>query len=129
MKRCHKRNACFVSLGCLFWLPSALLATGGTCAAIAEAADEVPGHLHGYEELYRRDPHAAAVAWFKDAKFGLFVHYALASVLEGGKPEYLRLTTDLEKQLELSKLPALQRATVPISKAIMRRARGRKGLL
>ncbi|GAI11522.1 unnamed protein product, partial [marine sediment metagenome] len=24
----------------------------------------------------------------KDAKFGLFVHYALASLLEGGKWEY-----------------------------------------
>jgi len=70
--------------------------------------------LRGYEKLYQRDPHAAAVAWFRDAKFGLFVHYALASVLEGGKPEHLKLTAGLEEQLELSKLPASQRKRLDV---------------
>jgi alpha-L-fucosidase len=50
-----------------------------------------PSYLKDYERLYDKDPHAAAVEWFKDAKFGLFVHYALASLLEGGKWEYVKL--------------------------------------
>ena len=53
--------------------------------------EPVPSYLKGYEKLYEKDPHAAAVEWFKDAKFGLFVHYALASLLEGGKWEYAKL--------------------------------------
>lgn len=51
----------------------------------------VPSYLKGYKKLYEKDPHAAAVEWFKDARFGLFVHYALASLLEGGKWEYAKL--------------------------------------
>lgn len=80
-------------------------ATAMTMNASA-GADKVPTYLRGYEKLYQRDPHAASVAWFKDAQFGLFVHYALASVLEGGKPEYLKLTAGLEEQVEFNKLPA-----------------------
>ena len=84
------------------------------CAGSGRAAEEVPSYLRGYEELFQQDPHAAAVAWFKDAKFGLFVHYALASVLEGGKPEYVKLTEGMEEELEWSKLPATQRAKVGV---------------
>jgi len=51
----------------------------------------VPSYLRGYEQLYEKDPHDAAIKWFENAKFGLFVHYALASLLEGGKPEYIKL--------------------------------------
>ncbi|MEQ1826329.1 MAG: alpha-L-fucosidase [Pirellula sp.] len=40
----------------------------------------IPSHLRGYEELYRKDPRAAAIQWHRDAKWGLFVHYALASL-------------------------------------------------
>ena len=107
MKRCLK----FVGLAQLIpvLVTSALL-----CAGLARAAEEVPSYLRGYEELFQQDPHTAAVIWFKDAKFGLFVHYALASVLEGGKPEYLKLTVGLEEELEWSKLPASQRAKVGV---------------
>jgi len=49
--------------------------------------ESVQSYLKGYKKLYEKDPHAAAVERFKDAKFGLFVHYALASLLEGGKWE------------------------------------------
>jgi len=33
----------------------------------------VPAYLKGYESLYAQDPRAAAQAWFKDARFGLFM--------------------------------------------------------
>ena len=58
--------------------------------------------LKGYEDLYKDDPHKAALAWFKDARFGLFIHYGLYSILGRGEwvlyrekipiPEYEKLT-------------------------------------
>jgi alpha-L-fucosidase len=40
----------------------------------------VPTYLRGYEEIYHKDPRRAAIAWHRDSKWGLFVHYALASL-------------------------------------------------
>lgn len=74
-----------------------------------------PPYLNGYEELYERDPRQAALEWFKGGRLGLFVHYALASVLDGGKPEYLKLTEAFKDQVEFNKLPASQRAALGIS--------------
>ena len=54
----------------------------------------IPSHLKGYEELYTQDPRGASLRWFQDAKFGLFVHYTLASLLPHGKPELLELVSD-----------------------------------
>ncbi len=42
----------------------------------------IPSYLSGYEVEYAADPRAAATEWFRDAKFGLFLHYGLYS-LEG----------------------------------------------
>ena len=42
----------------------------------------VPTYLAGYEDAYRRDPREAAKQWFRDAKYGLFLHYGLYSLLE-----------------------------------------------
>jgi len=46
---------------------------------------EIPPHLRGYEEIYRRDPREASRRWFKEAKFGLFMHYGLYSLLGRGE--------------------------------------------
>ena len=54
----------------------------------------VPSYLKGYESLYADDPCAASIQWFKDAKFGLFVHYALASLCTDGKAEYLKMVEE-----------------------------------
>ncbi len=45
----------------------------------------VPSYLKGYEQLYAENPRKAALAWFKDAKFGLFMHFGLYSLLERGE--------------------------------------------
>ena len=45
----------------------------------------VPSYLAAYRELYGRDPRAAARAWFADARFGLFIHYGLYSILGRGE--------------------------------------------
>jgi len=47
----------------------------------------IPSYLQGYEALYERDPRAAALAWFADARFGLFMHYGLYSLL--GRHEWV----------------------------------------
>lgn len=43
---------------------------------------EVPSYLKGYETLYHQDPKKAALKWFQDSKYGLFIHYGLYSVAE-----------------------------------------------
>jgi alpha-L-fucosidase len=45
----------------------------------------VPSYLKGYEGLYAQDPRQAARAWFAEARFGLFMHYGLYSLLGRGE--------------------------------------------
>jgi alpha-L-fucosidase len=64
---------------------------GGACAgfvasgsfAFGKPKQEVPSYLKGYEELYAKEPRQAALTWFKEAEFGLFLHYGLYSLLKG----------------------------------------------
>jgi len=51
--------------------------------AFGETTAKVPSYLKGYENTYATDPRKAAVECFRDAKFGLFLHYGLYSLLEG----------------------------------------------
>lgn len=44
-----------------------------------------PSYLKEYETLYSQDPHAAALAWFRDAKYGMFIHYGLYTLLGRGE--------------------------------------------
>jgi alpha-L-fucosidase len=57
------------------------------CCSLPPSAPKasVPSYLRGYEELYAADPRAAAVQWFRDAKFGLFMHYGIYSQLKRGE--------------------------------------------
>ncbi|MDH7480597.1 MAG: alpha-L-fucosidase [Armatimonadota bacterium] len=48
----------------------------------------VPSYLTGYEDLYRKNPREAAIQWFRDAKYGLFLHYGLYSIL--GRHEWVQ---------------------------------------
>ena len=40
-------------------------------------SQSIPSYLKGYESLYAADPRSAALEWFKDSRFGLFMHYEL----------------------------------------------------
>ena len=51
-------------------------------APLRAAAAQPPPHLARYGELWSKDPRAASVQWFREARFGLFIHYGLYS-LEG----------------------------------------------
>ena len=46
-------------------------------------AREVPSYLKGFETVYAKNPRQAALDYFRNAKFGLFIHYGLYSLLEG----------------------------------------------
>jgi len=50
----------------------------------------VPSYLAGQRELYQSDPRQAARAWFGEARFGLFMHYGLYSLLGRGEWVMLR---------------------------------------
>jgi len=63
-------------------LPARLL------AAEAKPQPPMPAYLKGHEELYRSNPRAAARQWFREAKFGLFLHYGLYSL--EGRHEWLQ---------------------------------------
>lgn len=46
---------------------------------------EMPYYLKGYEAEYAKSPKEAALAWFKDARFGLFIHWGPASLYAQGE--------------------------------------------
>lgn len=52
-----------------------------------------PSYLADHRGLYRRDPHAAAFAWFADARFGLFMHYGFCGI--PGREERAMMTGGL----------------------------------
>ncbi len=53
------------------------------CIGLAKAGSRVPSYLKGYEDIYAEDPRKAALKYFREVKFGLFMHYGLYSLLEG----------------------------------------------
>lgn len=46
---------------------------------------EIPYFLKGYEAQYAKSPKEAALSWFKDARFGLFIHWGPASLYGRGE--------------------------------------------
>ena len=57
-------------------------------AAPIAAATTPPNYLVGYEKVYAQDPRRAATQWFREARFGLFMHYGLYSLL--GRHEWVQ---------------------------------------
>jgi alpha-L-fucosidase len=75
---------------------SFLTTLGGATAGLALArsahgapAAAVPSYLRSHASLYAKDPRAAALAWFREARFGMFIHYGLYSL--EGRHEWLQL--------------------------------------
>ncbi len=54
----------------------------------AKPVGPVPSYLRGYEDLYRENPRAAALTWFAAARYGLFLHFGLYSLL--GRHEWVQ---------------------------------------
>lgn len=48
----------------------------------------IPNYLKEYQNLYRQNPRKANLQWFRNAKYGLFLHYGLYSML--GRHEWVQ---------------------------------------
>jgi len=75
-----KMSAAASSLGALGSLPL----MGQQSSGVGQKR-EVPVHLKDHAELYQSDPMAAARKWFREAKYGLFVHYGIYSLMAAGE--------------------------------------------
>ena len=62
---------------------------------------KAPNYLRDYQNLWENDPHAANLAWFKNARFGMMFHYGLYSQLEHGEWVQLRETVPIEEYEKL----------------------------
>lgn len=63
--------------------------------------NQVPAYLKDYKKEYKQDPRAANLHWFKDAQFGMFIHYGLYSQLGRGEWVQLRDTIPLDEYAKL----------------------------
>lgn len=59
--------------------------SSSSAAPVQTEQTAAPAYLANYAEQFKTDPHAAALQWFQEAKFGLFLHYGLYSLLENGE--------------------------------------------
>ncbi|MHC4115310.1 MAG: twin-arginine translocation signal domain-containing protein, partial [Planctomycetota bacterium] len=84
MKHYDRRNFLKLSSAC-----GLSLALGGCNEAMKTKTPAVPSYLRGYENTYALNPRQAAIEWFREAKFGLFIHYGLYSLL--GRHEWVQL--------------------------------------
>jgi len=67
-----------------------VLGLGSLVLNSCQTKNQVPSYLEDFAELYKESPREANLAWFKDAKFGLFLHYGVSSQLEKGEWVQLR---------------------------------------
>nr|WP_141711542.1 alpha-L-fucosidase [Jiangella alba] len=61
---------------------------GGATATVAGGSASgagMPAYLRGYDEVFRHSPREASLRWFRDARFGLFLHFGLYSLLGRGE--------------------------------------------
>ena len=56
-------------------LISGVLLLSLPASAAEEKISPIPSYLEGYQELYQRSPRDAALQWFHNAKYGLFMHF------------------------------------------------------
>jgi alpha-L-fucosidase len=61
----------------------------------------VPSYLHNYQKEYHKNPREANLKWFENAKYGLFIHYGLYSILEKGEWVQLRDTIPVSEYAKL----------------------------
>ena len=66
-------------------------------------ADEInpPAYLKDYQKEFKANPREANIQWFKDAKYGMFIHYGLYSLLEKGEWVQLRDTIPVAEYAKL----------------------------
>jgi len=66
--------------------------------------DNMPAYLNQYKKEYKSNPRQANLSWFKNAKYGMFIHYGLYSNLEKGEWVQLRDTIPVSEYARLKEL-------------------------
>lgn len=61
----------------------------------------VPGYLADRADIFKEDPRKANLEWFKQASYGMFIHYGLYSQLERGEWVQLRDTIPVSEYARL----------------------------
>lgn len=56
---------------------------------MGNAQTHIPAFLKEYKDLYSQDPRKAAIEWFRNARYGMFIHYGLYSI--PGRGEWVQL--------------------------------------
>ena len=84
-----QRREMIQTMGTICAAGGMLQMTGSTALGAQAQKTTMPSFLKGYEELYKTDPRKASIEWFRNAKFGLFMHYGLYSLL--GRHEWVQL--------------------------------------
>ena len=69
------------------FIKSALVAGTGMMLfpGCVRGGSDMPAYLKGYEDIYASDPRQAALEWFRNARYGMFIHYGLYSILGDGE--------------------------------------------
>ena len=62
---------------------------------------EIPPYLSDYQEEFLENPREANMHWFKDAGYGMFIHYGLYCLLEKGEWVQLRDTIPVAEYAKL----------------------------
>lgn len=62
---------------------------------------KIPVYLQDFEIQYKENPRAANLEWFKQAEYGMFIHYGLYSILEKGEWVQLRDTIPVAEYARL----------------------------
>ncbi len=65
------------------------------------SSPKVPFYLNEYQEQFCENPREANLEWFKDAGYGMFIHYGLYSLLEKGEWVQLRDTIPVAEYARL----------------------------
>ncbi len=75
----------------------------------AQAQYAIPGYMKKYETVWKNNPKGASLKWFKEAGFGMFIHFSPASILSGGVSEYTELDPWFEKQVAFEQMDKYSR--------------------
>lgn len=71
---------------------------------------KMPNYLKDYADLYEKDPRKANLEWFRNAKYGLFLHYGLFSLLgvRGDKEDKISEWVQYNKVIPVSEYAKLK---------------------
>jgi alpha-L-fucosidase len=62
---------------------------------------DTPSYLNEYKKEYEQNPREANLTWFKNAGYGMFIHYGLYSIMEKGEWVQLRDTIPVSEYAKL----------------------------